>query len=228
MSRYLKYKTKRTLYALIFIIFLVAIAFTFGIQLVIKGSVFIANIFNRSQKNEVQTTQILSDIQINEIPESTNSSEIKISGITSNINTLIIFLNGQEEKRIDITSNNFKTTLENLQDGENKVYFIGEYSKNSKRTKTDVYQVFVSTSKPKIEISSPQDNSLTQRSEIQIIGKTSPNGDLRINNQPAVVGVNGDFNHYVKLNEGKNEILLTVEDNAGNKEEKKLTITYEK
>jgi hypothetical protein len=228
MSRYLKHKTKKTLYILALIIFLIIISFTFGIQLVIKGSVFIANLFNKSTSNETRTTQVLSDIQINEIPESTNSSKIKISGLVSNIDEIIIFLNNQEEKRITISSSKFNTTLDNLSEGENKIYFVGEQKNINKRTKTDIYAVYLITEKPKIEISEPRDNSLTQRSEIKISGKTTPNVDLRINNLPVVVGKNGDFSYDIKLNEGKNEILIIAEDLAGNKEEKKLTITYEK
>ena len=228
MSRYLKHKTKRTLFVIAIIIFLIIASFTVGIQLIIKGSVFIANLFNKSQNNEIQTTQVLSDIQINEIPESTNSSEIKILGSTSNIDEIVVFLNNYEEKRIAIDSDSFKTTLENLKEGENKIYFVGEQTKSNKRTKTDIYYVYLITEKPKIEISSPQDNSLTQRSEIQITGKTTPGVDLKINNLPSVVGVNGDFSQYIKLNEGKNEILIIAQDTAGNKEEKKLTVTYEK
>jgi hypothetical protein len=228
MSRYLKHKTKKTLYLLAIVIFLIIISFTLGFQIIIKGSVFIANLFNKSKTNEIQTTQVLSDIQINEIPESTNSSKIKISGIVSSVDNIIIFLNNQEEKRINVNKSNFETYIDNLKDGENKIYFVGESSKSKVRIKTEIYLVYLISEKPKIEISEPQDNSLTQRNEIKISGKTNPNVDLKINNLPAVVSNNGEFSQYIKLNEGKNEIIIKVTDLAGSTEEKKLTVTYEK
>jgi SUMO ligase MMS21 Smc5/6 complex component len=228
MSRYLKHKTKKTLYLLAIVIFLIIISFTLGFQIIIKGSVFIANLFNKSKTNEIQTTQVLSDIQINEIPESTNSSKIKISGIVSSVDNIIIFLSNQEEKRINVNKSNFETYIDNLKDGENKIYFVGESSKSKVRIKTEIYLVYLISEKPKIEISEPQDNSLTQRNEIKISGKTNPNVDLKINNLPAVVSNNGEFSQYIKLNEGKNEIIIKVTDLAGSTEEKKLTVTYEK
>ena len=84
------------------------------------------------------------------------------------------------------------------------------------------------TSKPKIEVTSPSDNSTTPQSEIKVIGSTDPGVYMRINGLPAVVSSEGNFSQSVRLNEGENKILLEAKDNAGNTEMLTLTIIYEK
>lgn len=229
MSRLLKHKQKKALLYLVLVIIGVFIIFTIGFQLIIKGSVFVANLFgDKSDTNQVEN-QILGEIKINEIPSATNSSKIRISGSTYNIESLLILLNKQEFKRIEISSKSeFNTIIDNLKDGQNEIYFIGELKRSDKRKKSDIYFVISKTSKPKIEITSPKDRTNTPQTEIDIIGKTDSNVTIRINDQPVVVSSDGNFKHLVRLNEGDNKFLITAEDEAGNTENLTLTIVYEK
>ena len=229
MSRLLKHKQKKALLFLALVIVGVFVIFTIGFQLIIKGSVFVANLFgDKSDLLQVEN-QVLSEINVNEIPTATNSSKIRISGNTYNVETLIIFLNNQEVKQIQISSKNeFNTIIDNLTDGQNEIYFIGDLKRSDKRKKSDIYTVISKTSKPKIEITSPKDRTNTPKTEIDIIGKTDTNTSVTINNQPVVVGSDGNFKYLVRLNEGENKFLITAQDEAGNTENLTLTIIYEK
>ena len=229
MSRLLKHKQKKALINLALIILGIFIIFTIGFQFIIKGSVFVANIFGDKTDTEQVNNQILGEININEIPVATNSSKLKISGNTYNIDSVLVFLNRQEVDQIEISSKNeFSTVIDNLNVGENELYFIGLQKKSEQRKKTDIFTIISKTTKPKIEISSPKDRAITPKTEINIVGKTDANVIIKINEQPVVVSSDGSFSYLVRLNEGENKFLVNAVDEAGNTENLTLTIVYEK
>ena len=229
MSRLLKYKQKKALINLGLIIIAIFIIFTVGFQFIIKGSVFIANVFSDKSDTDQVNNQILGEININEIPTATNSSKIKVSGSTYNMDSVLIFLNKQEVDNIEINSKNeFSTIIDNLNTGENELYFVGIQKKSEQRKKTDIFTIISKTTKPKIEISSPKDHSITPKTEINIIGKTDIDVIIKINDQPVVASSDGSFNHLVRLSEGENKFIINAEDEAGNTDSLTLTIVYEK
>ena len=229
MSRLIKHKRKKALIYLAIALIAVFAIFTIGFKLIINSSVFIANLFGNKLETDLFQSETLADININEIPSATNSSELKVSGNTYNIDTIIIFINNQESKKLSISSKNeFITTINTLNDGENEIYFVGEIKKSDKRKKTETFLILSKITKPKIEISSPSDNSITPKSEIKILGKTDQNVSIRINGLPAVVSSEGIFDKTVQLKEGENKIIISAEDEAGNSDELTLTVIYEK
>lgn len=229
MSRLLRYKQKKALINLVLILIAIFIIFTIGFQFIIKGSVFVANIFSDKSDTDQVTNQILGEININEIPTATNSSKIKVSGSTYNMDSVLIFLNKQAVDKIEINSKNeFSTIIDNLNTGENELYFIGVQKESEQRKKTDIFTIISKTTKPKIEISSPKDRSITPKTEINIIGKTDTDVIIKINDQPVVVSSDGSFNHLVRLTDGENKFIINAIDEAGNSDSLILAIVYEK
>lgn len=229
MSRLLKHKQKKAIINLVLIVIVIFIIFTIGFQFIIKGSVFVANIFGDKSETEQVNDQILGEININDIPIATNSSKLKVSGNTYNIKSVLVFLNNQEVDQLEITSkNDFSSTVDNLNEGENELYFVGIQKKTNKRKKSEIFTIISKTTKPKIEITSPKDNSITPKTEVNIIGKTDLDVIVRINEQPVVVSSDGSFSYLVRLNEGENKFLIKAEDEAGNSENLTLSVVYEK
>jgi hypothetical protein len=229
MSRMFRHKRKKALTYLILGIVGVIGLFTIGFQLIINGSVFVANLFGNKSDTTQFENQVLAEIVINDIPSATNSSELKISGNTYNIDTLLIFLNDRQIKKLSISADNeFETLVSGLKDGENEIYFEGEVKDSKTKKKSEIFLISSKTSKPMIEVTSPSDNSTTPQSNINIKGKTDTDVYLRINNLPAVVSSEGNFNQNIQLAEGENKILLLAEDSAGNIVELTLTVIYEK
>jgi len=229
MSRMLRHKRKKALIYLVLIVIGAIAVFTIGFQLIINGSVFIANLFVNQSSIEQTNNQVLTEITIDEIPSATNSSELQVSGSTYNIDTLLIFLNDHQVKKISVsTKNEFDTLVTGLRSGENEIYFLGEIENSNTRKESSTYSIISKTTKPKLEISSPSDNSTTPQSEINITGNTDEGVYIRINGLPVAIGSAGGFNQSVRLSEGENKILISAEDEAGNTEELTLTVVYEK
>ncbi len=99
---------------------------------------------------------------------------------------------------------------------------------NKNEKKTSDYNVFYSDDKPKLEITEPQDNSKTSKSEITIIGSTDNDITVRTNNLPVIVDATGKFRTTLRLKEGENKIEISAVDDAGNNETKTITVTYQK
>lgn len=217
---------KKTLFFYIFIFVVVLLLFNYGIPFLANSSVFLNNLLGN--KDESATPQQdFSKIEVTDIPIATNSATIRVSGNINDFDSIIFVVNGQEtiEKNVK-GKDNFQEEVGGLNPGENKVYLVGE--KGSARKKTPTYTVTYTTQPPKLEISEPQDNTKSSHEDVKIVGKTDKEVSIQINSLPIVVDLNGNFQTVVKLKEGENKISIIAQDDASNKTEKILTITYEK
>lgn len=172
-----------------------------------------------------------SDVEITNIPDATNSAELDISGTVSNIDNLTIFLNGSVEKKIDVSKkSDFEARIDGLESGTNEVYASGSRAGSKNVRETQKYTVTYREGKPKLEIESPGDGSSTPRDEISVTGKTESGSGftVQVNGIPTVRRSDGGFTATVRLKEGDNKITVNVSDDAGNSEEKSITVKYEK
>ena len=211
------------------LIVLIVLLFTFGLPLLINGSVYISNLFKHKELPTNNNVQIFGNIQITDIPDATNSAKFIVSGTLDQVSSVEFYINGEKVKEVDTADqNNFTTELGDLKPGDNEVYAIGLFKGSTQKKQTSKYSVVYGNKKPKLDISEPSDNSTTTHSEIKIAGKTDPGITVQINSLPVVVGSSGDFQTSIKLNEGDNKIKIDVSDSAGNQDEKTITVKYEK
>jgi len=213
------------------ILFIIIIAFIFfvGIKLLLNASVFISNLTQKDVNNEEQKQEdFYGTIKIDSIPIATNSAEIEIEGTALNFDILKIYLNNSKVKEADASSESFSLTIKNLQDGENEIYIIAEEEKNNEKKSSKTYIVIYKESKPKLEINEPENDSKTSKNEINVIGETEKETEVRINGFPVVVDADLTFEKSIKLNEGENTIQVEAKDIAGNIEKKEIKIIYEK
>jgi len=75
------------------------------------------------------------------------------------------------------------------------------------------YLVFVKP--PPLEVFSPQQGQEMLGSKVEILGKTSPEASVRINNQPVLVDDNGNFKGSVTLLEGVWDIVVESKSRSG-------------
>jgi hypothetical protein len=234
MSRLEKHLEKETKKRMIFLVlfFLVAIylSFTFGLPLIINTSVFISQLNQKPtsvlSKNQNNNYALLT---INEIPMATNSSKIDISGSTFNLDKVTIYLNSKKIKEKNVYGNlDFTEEITNLNPGNNEIYFLGFNKKGEMIKKTKPFVILYKDSKPKLEITSPKDNTTVDDQSLTIKGTTDKETVVKINEAPVVVDALGNFEADVGLIEGENKIKITASDIAGNQEEKTLTVTYQK
>lgn len=81
------------------------------------------------------------------------------------------------------------------------------------------YDFIIDSTPPVLNITSPEDNLVTNQSTITVTGTTSDATSapvtLTINDEPVVVGEDGAFSHQVTLTDGANTITIVATDAAG-------------
>ncbi|MFZ1549479.1 hypothetical protein IPH70_02720 [Candidatus Roizmanbacteria bacterium] len=236
MTRLDRIKSKRSKQQTIVLVVIGVVAgwfvLTSGFSFLINSSVYVGNLFGGGKSEyDFGTAPKFYSVQFDEIPAATNSAGLTVSGVADNLDEIKFYLNGKLTKKIRVDSDGkFSTILSNYDQGNNSLYAIGANNKTSETKKTDTVSFLYITTKPIIEISEPTDGSKTPRDEIKVSGKTNSGEDVtvRIQGLLSTVDSNGNFQSFVRLKEGENKIKITVNDTAGNSEEKEITVSYEK
>lgn len=220
---------KTIIFWFLFFLALAIFFFTFGINFILNTSAIISNFFKKTDKtSNLKPTPTLGLIELDYIPTATNSSSFYISGSTLNIDKLEFYLNKNKVKEISLTTDTFTEETTGLTPGKNTFYIVGKDKNNHIIKKTEEYIIFYKADKPRLKIIQPENGVTVNQSEIIIKGETDKETFIKINQSPVVVDALGNFSFLVKLQEGENIIQITAEDEAGNIEEKILTVIYQK
>lgn len=224
-----KYFHQIIFYLLLLILIIIFIA-TIGIKLLINTTIFVAEISHRnrdySNQKTAKTDYILPP-KILELPNATNSAKIPIIIKAVSGKNLSIFLNDDLYKEATLQENFFKTDID-LTPGENSIYLILEDPQTKEKKQSVMYRLIYKNEKPKLEITSPQNQEKVSKDEIVIAGQTDKEVFVKISNLPVVVDAEGKFSSTLKLTQGENKIKIEAQDIAGNIEIKELTVIYQK
>lgn len=236
MSRLQSHKQKQfvrniLVYTILFFI-LLYILFTFGFKFLINTSLFISRLSqsnSSSVSNLEKTEPFFGNLDVDSIPTATNSAKIMISGSVLNFDSLDFYINNEKVSSFSLSnSDSFVQEIGGLKSGDNEVYIMAKSKKNKNEKKSPVYKIIYKNDKPKLDISTPNDKQKTSSPDLKISGITDAEVFIKVNNMPAVVDSQGNFQYSLKLQNGENKIEISAQDIAGNTETRMLTVTYEK
>jgi len=83
----------------------------------------------------------------------------------------------------------------------------------------------VASTKISLVVTSPQDGSTLDSTNVTVKGKTTPDADVFVNDQSGKADVNGNFSISIGLDEGANQIVVSANDSLGNATEQDLNVT---
>ena len=231
-SRLTKRQAKKSLvnlfWSILGIIAVIFLLVKFGIPLLVNFSLFISGSrANQESKNTNQTTFIPAPIFTTQ-DMATNSATTTIKGSTLAKNTVVVYVNGNIADKISAGEDgNFSSEIALSRD-ENivKAKAVNPEGKESEFSQNLII-VFKSTP-PTLEVSSPSNNDSYSKDQniAEVKGKTDPQVRVTINGLWAVIDEENNFSYNLMLKEGLNEIKIEAADRAGNKTEKKLSVTY--
>lgn len=210
------------------LIFLVLFIFFIGFQFILKSSSFVGGL---GKDSDAQASQedFFGNLDVDALPSATNSAQFIVSGSVSNFDIVEVYVNKSKKKtKILDGKDTFSEKISGLEKGKNEVYIKALTEDKKHSDKSDVFTLMYKNEKPKLEISEPADNTKTDKTEIAIMGITDKDVSIRVNDLPTVVDSQGGFRYTVRLKEGENKIKVVAEDDAGNIEQKELTISYQK
>jgi hypothetical protein len=89
----------------------------------------------------------------------------------------------------------------------------------------DSINISVDAKLPEVDIKTPKQNTVSESKTIPVEGKTDPNALVKVNGAAVPVDDNGTFSTLVSLNDGTNEVIVSIQKPAGTIT-KKIRVIY--
>jgi hypothetical protein len=205
-------------------ILIIILVFIFGIPAFSK---FLA-LFNKPTAQTVTETKNLSEPNLETLPQYTNQSSIIIKGNSTPNSTVRIFFNDSTDEAPTDDSGNFAANI-SLTKGANIIYAKTVDSSGNLSNSSEKFTINYIIQVPNLTITNPQNNQSfygsTQKS-LTVQGTTDANNSVTINDHIAVVDPAGKFSLSIDLQDGDNQIKIISTDQAGNKKEIDLKVTF--
>lgn len=218
---------RNTLFVVLGVVLVAVVLFTFGTQLLIGFSVLLTR-DGSDTTNETQEVNYIASPDLNPVEEATNSAKIIISGTSSVDNaTIKLYINGTLEKSTSINSKNeftFKDVL--LEDGSNEIKAKTVTEDGRESSFSSPFTINYTDKAPELTIDYPAEGQSLKQNQQTLRGKTVAGASVTVNGFRAIVEPNGEFSYDIKLNDGGNSIKIITIDQAGNKTEKELHVSY--
>jgi len=204
---------------------------TIGFRLLINSALFINALINPQSEESTQSKQddaFYGTIDLDEPRTATNSAQIYVSGSVQDFDKVDIYVNNTKAQSVTVKGkSSFNEKVGTLKQGENKIYVIARVG--SEQTKeSDTFTVYYKKEPLKLEIESPTTDMKTSSQDLIIKGITDQGSSLRVNGQPIVIDLSGEFNSTYRLKEGENTLIFVATDAAGNTVEQEIKVTYQK
>lgn len=198
----------------------------YGFPLLAGVAGFISGFNNNSSSESRDSDFYISSPVIDSLPQATNSAEFYISGQATSNYKVSVFVNNTLSSSEESDKDGSFSIKINLREGENKIK--AQASKDDKKSDfSDEETIYYTNKPPKLEIKNPSDGAHLEKdqSPVQVQGTTDIGASVTVNDFWAVL--NGEnFSYTLSLQNGENNIKIVAKDDAGNKTEKTIKVTY--
>ena len=114
-----------------------------------------------------------------------------------------------------------------LKDGNNSFIGVVIDGAGNKSRSSDALDVYYSSTKPKLDISTPGDKqSFSGQRSFEIKGSTSPDCRVKVNERVLIVDSKGSFFGLYYPVDGDNVLTFTATDRVGNQTRKEITVSF--
>lgn len=211
------------------IIVIIALAISFGPQLLINFSLLVKNSSDANEVAKEEITYIAPPV-LNTLPDATKEAKIDISGFAGEKQTVKLYINGKQAGTKEVNKDKqFTFSQIELQKGKNeiKAKAVTEDEKESNYSETATIAYIAEP--PTIEVSFPQDGQTLSKDNrsIKIQGKTNVGAKVTINDFWAITKDDGSFSYSMSLQDGENTIRIKATDAANNETTKEIKVKVE-
>jgi len=227
-KRYQK-MTKKILFTVILSVVFILLLFFYGIPLLIRMSIFIAELKKPGDSISKNSNVVILPPILEPTYEATYSAKIKIRGTAESGSQVEIYLNGDSHKEIVSDNDGDFSTSIMLTPGENRIIAIAKDKKGNESPPSETVFVDLKTTPPELVINKPDNDqkfSGEEEKEITIEGETDQKVTLYVNERLIIINQDGSFSTTYKLEEGDNNLQFTAYDNAGNTAKKDLKVSW--
>lgn len=224
-----KHLTRKGFLLLLTSVGLLFLLLFFGIPLLAKFAAFVSELKNSStpiaQEDKTPPTPPSLDPPL---PQYVKEPKVNITGRAEAGSTLNFFINDEKVKEILIgDSAIFSIELE-LKDGKNEIKATAIDRSGNESHPSSVYSILYDLQPPVLVIDKPEVGEIFYGSQesIEVAGLTELGAKVTINERVAIVDSEGKFFQKINLSEGENNLNIVAIDEAENKTEKTITVSY--
>jgi hypothetical protein len=199
---------------------------SYGIPFLANFTGFISGFQKSNDSNSNNENSFLIAPTLETLPSATKDSEIEIKGTALKDHEVAIYLNDALVDTNQVEADGTFSFNIFLKPGENRIKARIEKDDN-KSEFSDEEIIKYLNKEPLIEIKSPADGQKFEKEQrqIEVSGTTDEGVKVTVNDFWAVMkGTN--FSYSLTLKDGDNEIKITATDEAGNKTEKNIKVSY--
>jgi hypothetical protein len=227
LSKRLEQKSEKNLtLSILGIILVVFLVFKFGIPTLVNLSLFLSG---SGSKNETVTQgpSFIAPPVLDSFPEATSSANIIVSGIASKNQIINLYINDNLADTIKTDDNGKFSFKETIKTGGNVIKAKAVMNKIESGFSNTIITIFKSAP-PSLNIDSPSDGQTFSKDQntVDVRGTTDADVKVTVNGFWAITDSNGNFEYSLRLQNGDNAIKIAATDQAGNRNEKELKVTY--
>ncbi len=230
LSRKIEKQTKRgILLGLLGIIIVLVMLMKFGIPLLVKFSLLISESTAPKQQQLPNETVFIAPPILNPLPNNaTNSANVILSGLSSPEANIEVFINSNSFGKTKTTKNGDFSFEIALKPGKNVIKAVVNSKDNKQSGFSTPITIVYRNAPPSLNIVSPSDGQSFSKDQdtIQVSGSTDFDVKVTVNDFWAILDENGNFSYNLILKPGDNQIKVVATDQAGNKKEKEIKVTY--
>ncbi len=224
-----KTSRKNLLFNLLGIVFITLLVVKFGIPMIISFTLFVSGV--RNSETNIASGDNVSYIPppiLNPLPTATNSAEIVVSGTASSDQTISLYVNNVKTDQTKTKQNGTFSFDITLEERENTIKVKVISGKGQESDFSESLKISYKSSLPTLNIEHPADGRSFSGEEkiVEVRGQTDPLVKVTVNGFRAVIDQYNNFSYNLPLKEGENVVRIIAYDEALNKTEKSITITY--
>jgi bacillopeptidase F len=210
-------------------IIVVVVLLVFGIKLLTNFSMLVENKPEDTEQTSSQSNAFVSTPSLDPLPDATNSATLSVSGIAEGSNKASLYLNGVKTKDADVKDDGtFLFRNVTLESGDNTIKVKSQNKSGKESSFSNTVTVTYSNKAPDLTVDFPTDGQTYHKDDnpLRVRGKTSPHTRVTVNDFWAIIDDEGNFSYNLPLQSGDNQIKVVAIDDAGNKTEKDLKVSY--
>lgn len=230
LSRNLERQSKKNLiFSIIGILIVLFVLVKFGVPLLVNFSLLLGGSSTKEDTDKKNNSVFVSAPVLDPLPTATNSATTKLSGKSQPKHIILIYINDELVNKTEADDKG-EFVIDNIKliKGSNSIKAKATPDENSESDFSNELTVTVADKAPDLSIDFPQDGYNFGKDDTiaNITGKTNPGVRVTINGFWAIVDDSGAYSYSLPLQGGENTIKVLATDQAGNKTEKEIKVTY--
>lgn len=228
LSRRIEQKTKRNLFlSVLGIVLVIFLVFKFGIPLLVNVSLFLSGAKNNQEQVQNQNPTFVAPPILNPLPQATSSANIIISGIGAEDQEIHLYINDELIDKTQTEEDGRFSFEEKITPGEKTIKAKSVVDDKESKFSQPITTALKSAP-PSLTITSPSNEQSFSKDQnsANVEGITDLDVKVTVNGFWAITNGSGNFSYRFVLQNGENKIKIIAADDAGNKTEKEIIVTY--